>query len=632
MTLYYCILGLHIIAGFTALMSGTINIVAKKGQRSHRLTGNFFFWGMLTVAFSAIALYFFKFDLFLLHIAFFTLYMNVAGKMSVIDKSLRPRFWEIMLLAVALINGVWMIVSLDPILIAFGSISLSLGINDCRNYYRLYKKLELKKNAWLRRHIGHMLGTYLSAFTAFLVMNVQIPNYDMLVWLAPTIVISPLILYWTIRVGRPQFKLSFIAVLLFLGANLGESQAQVYTEKQTRHRFAQLTLGADVQSSFGGQTTLFDRFGQSNTFDLPTVTRPRLIIGGTHFWGHADFYVAFPIAFPRSTANDYEFSFGSSVETVFKYYPWRIEHGNIRPFIGAGLASYYFTQNSEISNELANGADLYRARYPIYTGFTFNKGNHLFEANLTYNYANQADYYISPTQEVGIEMPPLFVSLSYKFMLETTIGAEKSWESGETQRITDAVAKQGRLNDFFIGVAPSSSTMIRRSEYNKDERPFFGTPGSGINWEVTAGYHFHNLDMNVALNWRRLKGVNRAFQIEQLDTRNSFGLEVTKNLFDYHGFVPFIGPCLTYEQLKFREFVGGDLLIDQSENKPALGVTFGWDILPNRLQAFVLRTNLRYFPNLQLNLPDGKAFYYDNIEFNFIQLVIYPDRMFGKGI
>lgn len=307
MILYYCILGLHIIAGFTALTSGTLNIIAKKGRHLHRISGHFFFWGMLLIAFSAIALYFFKFNTFLLHIAFFTLYMNVAGKMSIVHKSLQPQWWEVCLLLIAIVNGTWMLTTLDPILIAFGSISLSLGVNDCRNYYRLFRQQSLKKNAWLRRHVGHMLGTYLSAFTAFLVMNVQLPNYEVLVWLAPTIIVSPLILCWTIRIGRSTYKLSFFASLLFIGTTVVDSQAQVYVEKQTRHRFAQLTLGADIQSSFGGQTTLFDRTGQSNSIDLPSITRPRLIIGGTHFWGHADFYVAFPVASPKGNSNDYEF-------------------------------------------------------------------------------------------------------------------------------------------------------------------------------------------------------------------------------------------------------------------------------------------------------------------------------------
>lgn len=100
--------------------------------------------------------------------------------------------------------------------------------------------------------------------------------------------------------------------------------------------------------------------------------------------------------------------------------------------------------------------------------------------------------------------------------------------------------------------------------------------------------------------------------------------------FFFSHFPNYCHPCLTYEQLRFQEFTNGDLTIDQRANKPALGITFGWDIMLDRLQSFVLRTNLRYFPSLQLDLADGESFYYDNIEFNFIQLVVYPGRMFGK--
>ncbi|MEM6262948.1 MAG: hypothetical protein AAGI38_10605 [Bacteroidota bacterium] len=57
------------------------------------------------------------------------------------------------------------------------------------------------------------------------------------------------------------------------------------------------------------------------------------------------------------------------------------------------------------------------------------------------------------------------------------------------------------------------------------------------------------------------------------------------------------------------------------------GLTFGWDIRPNRLQSWILRTNLRWFPNLDLEVADGQVISFDNIEFNFIQLIVYLDRM-----
>ncbi|MEO1630495.1 MAG: hypothetical protein AAFU38_06920, partial [Bacteroidota bacterium] len=58
-------------------------------------------------------------------------------------------------------------------------------------------------------------------------------------------------------------------------------EAQVYTEKQTRHRFAQLHLGLDVEASVGGTTRYLDGAGRVQSFDLPSAYAPRFVIGGT---------------------------------------------------------------------------------------------------------------------------------------------------------------------------------------------------------------------------------------------------------------------------------------------------------------------------------------------------------------
>jgi hypothetical protein len=84
----------------------------------------------------------------------------------------------------------------------------------------------------------------------------------------------------------------FTFVILFGITNLCYSQ--VYTEKQTRHRFAQLNLGFDFQSSFGGSTKYLDAQGNMQSLNLSNSLSPRFLIGGTHFWGHADFYIAIP--------------------------------------------------------------------------------------------------------------------------------------------------------------------------------------------------------------------------------------------------------------------------------------------------------------------------------------------------
>ena len=79
----------------------------------------------------------------------------------------------------------------------------------------------------------------------------------------------------------------FISFLL-LGLIFCAANAQVYIEKQTRHRFAQLHLGVDGQVSIGGETRFVNPAVETKSLRLNTVAKPRFTIGGTHFWIETD--------------------------------------------------------------------------------------------------------------------------------------------------------------------------------------------------------------------------------------------------------------------------------------------------------------------------------------------------------
>ena len=54
---------------------------------------------------------------------------------------------------------------------------------------------------------------------------------------------------------------------------------------------------------------------------------------------------------------------------------------------------------------------------------------------------------------------------------------------------------------------------------------------------------------------------------------------------------------------------------------------FGWDIRPFRNSVILLRTNLRYYPSTTLDATSSESFAFDQLEFNFIEAVIYPERL-----
>lgn len=413
----------------------------------------------------------------------------------------------------------------------------------------------------------------------------------------------------------------FFGFLLFSNALL----AQVYVEKQTRHRFAQFNLGVDFQSSLGGTVSFLNSENRIESLDLENLWRPRFLIGGTHFWGHADIYIAIPLGNPTMSASNQEINFLTGVETVFKYYPWRIEHNKVRPYIGTGVTPFYFEQDNG-NLDYGDGPELNHTGLPLYTGLTFNNKNHLVDLGLMWNYANERDYYISRTQIAKIQTPPLYLSASYRYMFDTTLGAEKAWESGRTAEVVEALEAEKKLDGIYLGAGMSSAWWMGESTYNTANRPFVGRYSTSIMPDFTLGYYFNKADVNIATSYRAYGSSTNTYGAVQGLNRRSLVLEATKFIFDYQGFVPFVGPALSYEQLRFTEFFENQSIHDLSDNQISYGLTFGWDVRPNRLQNFILRTNLRWFPDLQLAVEGDQAISFNNIEFNFIQLIIYPNR------
>lgn len=408
----------------------------------------------------------------------------------------------------------------------------------------------------------------------------------------------------------------------------GIADAQVYVEQQSRHRFAQTLVGLDLYRSQGGTTSFINTSGNIEQLALDASFAPRVIIGGTHFWGHADFYIAIPLSNPTMQKRGQEIANSPGVETGMKIYPWRIEKKKIRPYVGTSLFPYFYSQDNGRRGDTF-GPDKSYVRLPLLAGLTYNTGRHLLELGLTYKYNNEISYHISASEKTTVKTPPLSFSFSYRYIFDTTLSAEKDWQSGKTQAITKRLANRGALNGFYAGAGLSSAWWLGKSSHNSTYHPFIPNYGTSLMPDVALGYYFHRPDLSISALYRGYSREIFTYGIQQNLQRKSAGIEFTKGLFDYHGFVPFVGPVITLEQLSFKERNNRQARrINTSDTRLGYGLTFGWDIRPNRLQWFILRTNLRYFPNLELDVQDNAGIRFSNIEFNFIQLLIFPNRLF----
>lgn len=212
----------HIAAGTTALLVGLIPMLAKKGGRLHNRAGRIYVYCMIIVAASAVLLCvsqpFKLFRLFLAGIAVFSFYLSFTGWRATKQKKTSPTLGDQLLTYVTLVVSVgmigfggWLISQsssfLSILFTFFGILTLIFATQDFR---RIGKKPAPQH--WFFQHITRMGGSYISAFTAFIVVNTGrivangAPEWIGLAgWIAPS-VIGGMLISRTVRYYKQKFS------------------------------------------------------------------------------------------------------------------------------------------------------------------------------------------------------------------------------------------------------------------------------------------------------------------------------------------------------------------------------------------------------------------------------------------
>ncbi|MEL6538383.1 MAG: hypothetical protein AAFQ98_23380 [Bacteroidota bacterium] len=397
--------------------------------------------------------------------------------------------------------------------------------------------------------------------------------------------------------------------------------SQEYLEKSTS--FAWLTLGGDLLTLSGGTTQqLVNGTPESVPFG-PTI-QPRLTIGGFHFWGHADFYVTFPVAaiglHDLPTAHP-GIDYRQGVETGARVYPWKVKPNSLRPFVGISFRSLSFQQNLDPDIYDFEGPNYSKMIAPLQVGLSYTTQKWSFTGSAYFQFQNEIDYYLSPTETGTIGLDPFSFQVGVVRYMDIDRGARTAaGVKGMNDRFR-LLEEEGKLSDWYVGIGPSAALQVSRSPFLKSQHPYlYDDYLSGFMADITVGRYFYKPDMNVGLSYRGYSSTTEGFDTEVGIGRRSVMLEAYKFLFNYLGFVPFAGPTVSAEFL--RTSVNGNQF---SETKPAVGLIFGWDIRVGQTERSLLRTNLRWVPNLHMDV-EGEAVMFDHLEFNFIQWVYFPGR------
>jgi hypothetical protein len=204
---YGLLLTFHIAAGTTALVAAAVALATSKGDRGHVYAGRAFTLGMLVVFLTAVPMTLIRPNLFLLLIAVFSFYLASTGWLRARNRGGKPLLAEWMAAGAMGVTAIVMCVrsvvalragdSMGIVLLAFGGIGGSSAIGDL--YF--LRRHRYRGTFRIADHLSRMLGGTIAAVTAFTVVNVRLEP-AVLVWLTPMVALTPLIVYWNVRVRR----------------------------------------------------------------------------------------------------------------------------------------------------------------------------------------------------------------------------------------------------------------------------------------------------------------------------------------------------------------------------------------------------------------------------------------------
>lgn len=197
--LYRILVITHVVLAFSALTTGTLAMILKKGSRNHIICGKWFYYTMITSLPLAIIICVLPnhWNPFLLSVGIFSFYFVISAKRAMLFKKVEPVLHIDKFLAITIIvTGLCMIFlpliqkgSVNIILMFFGLASLNFGYSD----WKRYRDISLFKRTMLKEHITKFMSAYIASITAF---TVNVVSSHWIFWVAPGVLGGFLIGYW----------------------------------------------------------------------------------------------------------------------------------------------------------------------------------------------------------------------------------------------------------------------------------------------------------------------------------------------------------------------------------------------------------------------------------------------------
>lgn len=186
------------------MICALIAVSSKKGSNFHRKVGRIYALGMAAIGVTAIPMAIISEKMFLFLIALFSSYLVFAGWRFAVNRSGRPSKLDWIAVFIMLLTGLTMAVGAYVIyaegsdmwvtLSIFTVAALVLGLVDLKSHI----SRRTIGNKRIARHLTNMLAGTIATVTATFVVNVS-TDPAWIAWVAPTLLITPVIIYWNRR-------------------------------------------------------------------------------------------------------------------------------------------------------------------------------------------------------------------------------------------------------------------------------------------------------------------------------------------------------------------------------------------------------------------------------------------------
>ena len=224
---------LHVAFGSIALAAVPAALWVRKGPGLHRIFGRTFLWAMAVVLLTAQFMWQKKGHFFLVPLSIVTVFLIYSGYRALSRRGRRPAgpAWAAADLGAGTIAAAtgafvyfyWqgatggLMLQLRPVFVGIGTIAICFALSDFLGY-----ALPRSKTGWILSHFSGMLASYISAVTAFVVINAHgVPM--VLRWLVPSAIGAGSIITYSLRTVRLRPS-NLIAVLTARGRPAAPSQ------------------------------------------------------------------------------------------------------------------------------------------------------------------------------------------------------------------------------------------------------------------------------------------------------------------------------------------------------------------------------------------------------------------------